>query len=266
MKRLLDDINRYELETLEKFIIISSWAVKLWKARALEKWCDVEKLSTSSLASIWQQYLMQMYDRLSWKKLVWEVLLDDYINADYVNSFIEKVRDKSILKKLASNILWLVGEQKDKHLAYTIWNLVKNDVLVIINHNDTTSNDELKNLSSKTDNDKNTIHITEVINEYSYEIWIRINRVIFLTNTNWLLDESQNTVRWWVVDSNSKVKYLEYVEIKKSNDWTWWMDSKINCAFEVLEKWAEESIIANSSSWLDCLEENADLCTKFQLN
>jgi hypothetical protein len=62
--------------------------------------------------------------------------------------------------------------------------MVKNDILIIINHNDTTSNDELKNLSSKTDNDKNTIHITEVINKYSNEINMKIHRVIYLTNTN----------------------------------------------------------------------------------
>lgn len=264
--KLLYDINTYEQETKERFIIISSWAVKLWKNKVLEKWWKIESLSTSSLASIWQQYLVQMYDRLSWEKLVWQVLLDDYINTDYINTFIEKVRDKPILKKFANKILWLVSEQKDKHLAYTIWDLVRNQVLVIINHNDTTSNDELKNLSSKTDNDKNTVHITDVINNYSHEIWIIVHRVIFLTNTNWLLDENQNTVIWWIVnldDDSSKEKYLNHVESKKSNAWTWWMESKVECSFEVLRKWAKESIISNSASWLDCLEDDDFLSTKF---
>ena len=266
LERLLNDIIEYEKNINEKFIIISSGSVTLGKNKVKEKWLNIEKMLNSSLASIWQQYLMQMYDKLSKDKLVWQVLLDDYINTNYINSFIEQVKDRKILKKFASIILWLVSDQKDKHLAHTIWNMVKNDILVIINHNDTTSNDELKNLSSKTDNDKNTIHITEVINKYSQEINMKIHRVIYLTNTNWLLDENKNTIIWWLVDliEESKYWYLEYIETEKSNNWTWWMWSKVNCAFEVLEKWAFESIIANSNTWLDCLNDEHLFSTKFK--
>ncbi len=266
IEKLLIDMALYEDVNDEKFIIISSGAVKLWKLKILEKWWNIDYISSSSLASIWQQYLMQMYDRLAKWKIVSQVLLDDYINSDYVNTFIEKVRDKAVLKNLATKVLWLVSEQKDKHLANTIADLVKNNVLVIINHNDATSNDELKNLSSKTDNDKNTIHITQVINNYSQEIWIKVKRVIFLTNTNWLLDERWETVKWWEIDISDNYsidRYLAYIEKWKSDNGTWWMWSKVDCAFQVLSKWARESIIANSNSWLSCLTNEDYMSTKF---
>lgn len=266
IEKLLIDIALYEEITHEKFIIISSGAVKLWKSKILEKWWKIDEISSSALASIWQQYLMQMYEKLSKNKIVSQVLLDDYINSDYVNTFIEKLRDKVVLKNLASKVLWLVSEQKDKHLANTIADLVRNNVLVIINHNDATSNDELKNLSSKTDNDKNTIHITQVINNYSKEIWIRVKRVIFLTNTNWLLDDKWQTIQWWEIDISDNYsidRYLAYIEKWKSNNGTWWMWSKVDCAFQVLSKWASESIIANSNSWLGCLINDDYMSTKF---
>lgn len=259
IRKLVKDIEIYQDKIDEKFLIISSWAVKLWKNKIIENWWSIENISNSSLASIWQQYLMQMYDKLSWEKIVWQILLDDYINTDYINIFIKKVNDKSILKQLAAKILWLVSEQKDLHLALTIADLIRNDVLTIINHNDATSNDELKNLSSKTDNDKNTIHITEVINRFTSQTKMRANRVIFLTNTNGLLDSNWETVIWWIVDIESnkdRELYLSHIEIKKSNNGTWWMSSKVNCAFDVLDKWASESIIANSKFWLDCLSDN----------
>lgn len=264
----MNDINKIEQETKERFIIISSWAVKLWKNKVIERWWSVENISNSSLASIWQQYLMQMYDRLSWDRLVGQILLDDYINVDYVNSFVDKKNNRKILKRLSTDILWLVSAEKDKHLAQTISDLVRNQVLVIINHNDTTSNDELKNLSNKTDNDKNTIHITEVLNKYANEINLKIHRVIFLTNTNWLLDVNWDTVIWWKVDLsdvNCRENYLSHIETKKSNNGTWWMDSKVNCAFEVLEKGATESIIANSSTWLKCLSIDDYSSTRFKI-
>jgi glutamate 5-kinase len=91
-------------------------------------------------------------------------------------------------KTLRARFYDLVNEKKDKHLAETLANLVRNDVLVIINHNDTTSENELKNITSRTDNDKNTIYISEIIEQYSAEIQLKVGKVIYLTNTDGLLD------------------------------------------------------------------------------
>ena len=125
----------------------------------------------------------------------------------------------------------------------------------IINHNDVLSNDELNNISEKTDNDKNTIYISEVLNTRN----INIKRVIYLTNTDWLLDKNKKTVLWWKINSKKEEeKFRSYVEDSKSASWTWWMGSKLNCSFEVLKKWVEKSIISNAEKWLKCLKDEID--------
>ncbi len=163
----------------------------------------------------------------------------------------------------------LVNEKKDRHLAETLANLVRNDVLVIVNHNDTTSENELKNITARTDNDKNTIYISEIIEQYSAKIQLKVGKVIYLTNTDGVLDNDWNTLSWWSFSQNDfgteKVKYLAYVNTEKSKAWTWWMESKINCAFESLRLWAEQSIISNARRWLDCLKFDSSLCTKFSM-
>ncbi len=233
LSKLLSDIIVLEDKTKEKFIIISSWAVKLWKQKIENFWLKINNFSKSSLASIGQQVLMQTYERLiSNKKLISQILIDDF----------------------ASEIF----------LAKTLKNLLENNVFIIINHNDATHNDELENLSLKADNDKNTIHLCKVLNLLEN---IKIKKVIFLTNTNWLLDDNKNTVLWWKAFSEKeKSFYKSFVKKEKSSAWTWWMESKLDCAFEVLEFWAKESIIANSRDWLDFLISlNEYRITKFYL-
>lgn len=163
----------------------------------------------------------------------------------------------------------LVNDEKNKHLVETIVNLVQNEVLVIINHNDALCESELKNISNKSDNDKNTIYITEVINRYCSKYNFIVNKVIYLTNTFWLLDENKNTVLWWEISliniDLEKEKYLGYVETNKSDAWIGWMWSKVNCAFEVLKFWAKQSIISSAKTWLDCLKNDYDKSTRFYI-
>ena len=136
---------------------------------------------------------------------------------------------------------------------------IKNDVWSIINHNDALSDGELNNLSDKTDNDKNTIYISEILEQTNYDV----KRVIYLTNTNWLLDENKNTVLGWKINSEeNKNYYRSFVKDDKSSSWTGWMGSKVDCSFEVLKYWVEESIIANAKDWLNCLKSDVS-CTKF---
>jgi glutamate 5-kinase len=177
------------------------------------------------LASIGQKYLMKQYLDILWdNKLVWEILIDDYAD--------------------------------EKHLSKTIKNLLKNDVWIIINHNDTLHPDELNNVSEKSDNDKNTVFIAKIFNKY---LDIEIKRVIYLTNSNWLLDKEKNTVLGWKISSeNDKNYYMNFVEKDKSNSWTGWMESKLDCSFKVLEYWIWEAIISNAKNWLECLVENSD--------
>ncbi len=229
LKNIIKDVKKRKKETQEKFIFISSGAVKLWKERISSFWLEEKDFLKSSLASIWQKFLMKLYLKYLWEKeIIGEVLIDDYAN--------------------------------EEHLSSTLENLLKNDIWIIINHNDTLHPEELYNVSDKCDNDKNTVFITKLFNKY---LDFKIKRIIYLTNTNWLLDEKYNTVSWWEVKTEDNKNYFRsFVNNNKSKCWIWWMMSKLNCWFQVLNYWVREAIIANAKDWLDCLESNKK-CTKF---
>ncbi len=265
---LLNDMERYEEKTWEKFVIISSWAVKIWREIVKDRWLDDKKFTDSTLASIWQNFLVHTYDKLARWVIVGEILLDDYVNNDYINNIIWKLKQARALRTFAKQVIEIVNAKKDKHLAETISNMVLNWILPVINHNDAMSEQELKNLSHKTDNDKNTIHVSEAVNNYRVELWIRVSRVIFLTNTHWLLDINNDTVRWWLIDLQNidrcKDVYMQHVNSDTSLAWTWWMWSKVDCSIELLKYWVRESIISNAEKWLECLD-GSDNCTKFRI-
>lgn len=267
--KLLDDIKRYEQETWESFVIISSWAVALWRQELEKRWKDPSNFSSAALSAIGQQFLMQMYDKISWKDtIVGQILLDDYINWQYLSQIWERMWDfgeiNSKVKKMLLKLYRFVNKDKDSHLVQTMAGMIKNKVLVIINHNDATSSEELKNMSSKVDNDKNTVHISKVVADYGNEIWIRVKRVIILTSTAWLLDINGNTVLWWEVNIDDLGKYLSYVNIQKNASWTGGMWSKVESSFKVLKYWVEESIITAANTGLDCLSDK-NISTHFFL-
>lgn len=159
LEKIINNAKKWEEKTWEKFIFISSGAVKLWKERVIYSWKNIEDFSKSSLACIGQKFLMNQYWNILWDKyIVWEVLVDDYAN--------------------------------EKHLAKTLKNLLENNVWIVINYNDTLHPDELNNVSEKTDNDKNTVFISKIFNVF-FEKQLKIKRIIYLTNTNWLLDKKK---------------------------------------------------------------------------
>jgi len=69
----------------------------------------------------------------------------------------------------------LVKEESEKCLLNTIINWVQNNILTIINYNDSTSFLELNNLTDKTDNDKNTVFLSKLINKYKNETKYKIS-------------------------------------------------------------------------------------------
>jgi len=224
LMKIIIDSREWKEKTWEKFIFISSGAVFLWKDRVSTTWKSIKNFSISALASIWQRFLMRGYWNLLWEKeLVWEVLIDDYAD--------------------------------EKHLTNTLYNLLENDVWIIINHNDTLHPTELNSVLEKNDNDKNTVFISELFNNF-FKKKVVVKRVIYLTNTNWLLDKEKNTVLGWKISSeNDKSYYMNFVEKDKSNSWTGWMESKLDCSFKVLEYGVWESIISNAKKWLECLSK-----------
>ena len=233
LEKIILDAKKWQNKTWEKFVFISSGAVKLWKDRVSDIWKELNNLLSSSLASIWQKFLMQKYWEFLWKKeLIWEVLIDDYAD--------------------------------EKHLSDTLNNLLNNDIWIVINHNDTLHSTELGNVCDKNDNDKNTVFISKLFNKFLKEKIIK--NVIYLTNTNWLLDEDKSTILGWKInDEKDKNYYRNFVEENKSNSWTGGMKSKLDCWFKVLEYWVERVIISNANKWLNCLSFLGDY-TSFYIN
>ncbi|MDQ7009012.1 MAG: hypothetical protein Q9M94_01840 [Candidatus Gracilibacteria bacterium] len=224
LTKIIDDAKKWEKETGEKFIFISSGAVKLGKDRVIESGKEKDDFSKSSLTSIGQKFLMKQYGEfLGDNELVGEILIDDFTC--------------------------------EKHLSETLKNLLENDIWIIINHNDTLHPDELNNVSDKSDNDKNTVYISKLFNNF-FEKYFFIKRVIYLTNFNGLLDEKKQTVKGGKIDSEeSKNYYRNFVEKNKSDSGTGGMESKLDCGFEVLEYGVEESIISNAKNGLECLRD-----------
>ncbi len=160
--------------------------------------------------------------------------------------------------KMLKNFYDLVSEQFDRHLLKTILDGVKNSVLTIINYNDSTSSIELDKISDKTDNDKNTVFLSRLINTYSEETLYKISKVFYLTNTDWVLDENKKTVGWYdnlditceCEVNRIKQQLLCYIDNSTSDNWTWWMWSKILSGLECLKYWVDWVYICNSENWL----------------
>ena len=249
INKLISDILLLREQTWEKFILLTSWAVAKWKTLVEEPY----KFSKSSLASIWQHRVVWLYDRLIWNKnIVSQILIDDKYNEKIFHSTAKAnwIRFDDNFKKL----LELVREDNDKHLLKTIIDWVKNDVLTIVNYNDSMSSTELDNLSNKSDNDQNTVFLSKLINAHSDETGYQISNVSFLTNTNWLLDKENKTVSGYNFrDVNDELEFLrikkhllKYIKNGTSNWWTWWMTSKISSWLECLKYWVNDIIISNS--------------------
>ncbi len=221
LKKILIDAKKWSVQTWEKFVFISSGAVKLWKDKVESLWNNFNNFTKASLSSIWQKYLMRLYWDLLWNyEIVSEILIDDYAN--------------------------------EKHLANTLSNLIENNVWVIVNHNDALHKIEIDNITNKSDNDKNTIFLSKIL--FKNLKWFTIEKVIYLTNTDWLLDENKKTVLWWKIYCDADKKhYIKYVKKSKNKIGTWWMISKLDCSFSVLDFWVKKSIIANAKNGLSCL-------------
>jgi len=250
IKNLLSDISKIQQKTNDKFLIVTSWAVKEWKEECRKKWISVWNLEKSNLATIGHSKIVDSYRRYyDW--VIWDILLHDKYNIDYLKQLWLNIDENMFetFKKLD----FLDNEFLVK---CTLQNNICNWILTVVNHNDAMTNKELAHLSDKTDNDKNVPHLCELIYHFQKEINFKVKNVIYLTWTNWLLDQDWNTIKWWqITDEESKNFYKNFVIVwEKSHHWTWWMLSKVDWSINVLDYWIQNSFIANAKDWLDCLE------------
>jgi len=116
---------------------------------------------------------MNMYDS-HYSGNVAQLLLDDYVNRDYVDRKIGKIDIPSkyikFAREVSYKVLDLVHKNKDLHLLRVLEEHLRDDILAILNHNDGMSSIELSALTNQSDNDKNTVYISEIVNKYQEEI------------------------------------------------------------------------------------------------
>jgi len=258
IKLLWNWINSWSKKTWEWFIIVSSWAKALWEDEVIQKWWDIELFSKSWLCAIWQSLLMNLYKEIfSQDVLIAQILVDDWQNESFILWLLERFKNHKRIISIIWKLISYLNREKDKHLIQTLDKLISQEVICIINHNDTLSSQELSKVSQKTDNDLNVVYICKIVSDFQKEIDFRIKRIIYLTNTNWLLDQNWNTVSGWEISNIEEKRsfYKWFIKTdEKSKRWTWWMWSKIDGCFDWINLWVKEAIIANSENWLWCLE------------
>ncbi len=285
LKKLKIDIDEYEKSIWKKVMILSSGAVALWKIECKAKWIEFDKENDKAfLASVGQTRLINLYKSIFDDRIVDQVLFDDELNTNrFINKIPERYRKNLIVRKLIE-LISLIKEDSKSHLVKEVLaKSIKKGVLAVLNHNDTTSSYQLRNLSDATDNDSNVLYISKSINDYMEETKVRVSDIIFVTNERWVLDWSKKTIDWnketveWkVLELSGKTwqekkdiidrvlrEYGKYIYEKNKGDWTWWMYSKVKNALEcLLVDWVEKVSISASKDWLDFLR-NQWLATTF---
>lgn len=213
-----------EVQTLikswSKVVIVSSWAVALWKKKI---WLENLKWFTKAesgqiFSSIWQLNLMNIYNKhfeKHWLKISQALLTR--------RDFSERDRYNSMKKVLFSSLeLW---------------------VIPIINENDVLSPEEL----DFSDNDELSALIAAMV-------WAE--NLIILSNIDWLYDKFP----WWnLIKKITKIdeEIFSMVWKDKSSMWTWWMESKLKTAKIMMDlwikmhlaNWKKENVIKNILFW-----------------
>lgn len=186
-------------------ILVSSWAVAVWKNNHKKIWIDYE----DDLSKREKAYLFKN----GWASLLW--------------TYIKLFEAKWILT--GWNLLThdnFRNEEELKHIKETWDENVKNRTLDIINENDVVSREELW----FSDNDELSWFVAEAF-------WARV--LILLSDINWLYKDF-NTDNQSIIDSVNNINDVRTHSVDTKNFiWTWMMDSKLN----VMEKMIKSGII-----------------------
>ena len=205
MKNIIDWID-YLMVIWLNVILVSSWAVAVWKSILKEKWKLEEKeiyslTEKASFASIWQHKLLAFYSKLiENKKNITEV------SQELVNhkTFHNKESKKNFLDVLNQNI--------------NFW------ILNIINENDTISREELK----FSDNDELAWLVAK---DTKAKVLVLLSNIDWVYKNYWEKNQELIEEVWKIWESR------EFCEDTKSTNWTGWMKSKLDVMEKMLNSW-----------------------------
>lgn len=201
IKNISNEVNSLKNNWVN-IIIVTSWAVALWKIISkLDsiKWLTKTE-SSQVFSSIWQVKLMETYTKIfkNHDIIISQALLTR-------RDFADKERYNSMKKVLFTSLgLWIIP---------------------IINENDILSPEEL----DFSDNDELAALISAMM-------WAE--KLIILSNIDWLYDSYPN---WKLIKNVNKIdqKILNFVSKNKSSMWKGWMESKLKTAKMMLDLWIQ---------------------------
>ena len=287
MKNIIDWID-YLMEIWLKVILVSSWAVAVWKSISWKDNQDLNDAEKATMSTRWQAKLIDFYTNLikEKKNIEWiaQILVDN-------TSFKVKKKKEELLEILDLNL-------KDKYLN-------------ILNENDAINREELK----FSDNDELAWLVVEATKA---KILILLSNIDWVYKNYWkenqeLVKEVRNIKFWvlniinendtisreelkfsdndelaWLVAEATKAKILvllsnidwvyknywmqnqelikevwniwevrDYCEDTKSSNWTGWMKSKLDVMKKmlnswitwILANWAEENVLQEIFKW-----------------
>ena len=228
MKNIIDWID-YLIGIWLNVILVSSWAVAVWKNVLKEKWKFIEKENYSltekaSFASIWQIKLLNFYSNL----------VEDKKN-------IIEVSQELVNHKTFENL-----ESKENFLAVLNQN-ISFWVLNIINENDTVSREELK----FSDNDELAWLVAKAT---------KAKVLVLLSNIDWIYKNYWKENQELIEEVRSIKEVRKYCEDSTSSYWTWWMTSKLNVMEKminfwiiwILANWWKKNILQKIFTWEEC--------------
>jgi len=220
MKNIIDWID-YLMEIWLKVILVSSWAVAVWKSISWKDNQDLNDAEKATMSTRWQAKLIDFYTNLikEKKNIEWiaQILVDN-------TSFKVKKKKEELLEILDLNL-------KDKYLN-------------ILNENDAINREELK----FSDNDELAWLVVEATKA---KILILLSNIDWVYKNYWMQNQELIKEVWniWEV--------RDYCEDTKSSNWTGWMKSKLDVMKKmlnswitwILANWAEENVLQEIFKW-----------------
>lgn len=191
-------------------VLVSSWAVWLWK-KEFEKPLGIDDIKyAQACAWIWQAIMIAEYRKAFkelWSTSVSQLLLThwDMQNACRSNS-----------------------------LKETLGIYLDNKILPIINENDVLTKEELLKVWKQADNDRLALYVAKLIGA---------KILMIITNTNWVYNK--NPKESWACNI-SCISGWDFSKIQFSSiseNWTWWMESKVAVAKSATSYWINVHIL-----------------------
>ncbi len=229
----------------KRLFIIKYWTKSLIKKT--KQWIKIDKKNIKKHCKIINKINWNVILITSWAIIFGEIKLWKFLNttwnnskkilSTYWNPILYNIFSKNINKKIL-NILMDEKNFEEKHRENIFNNILSNkNIIPQINWNDILPN------NSFSDNDYITKSLIKIIWKDFDEI-----SIIFNTNTDWILNNNNETINEIHVRNFSLDKIKKLCN-KKYSLWIWWMESKILNIKSILTENTHKNIKVYIINW-----------------